>query len=1236
MNRTATALMPFLAAAFFAALPARAEADYEFADKLLRAQAQDASFSTADLVERLAARLDDSPATKTEATFIRAALKRQQANDATPEKKVNFLKEASELYKEAAGDKKFRLAETAARDSEMVQGELIGALIEISKGKPEAGKYRAEAAAMFGKKAADFKAEADAAKPKFDAAFEIYKKKVAELNPKGDENKVPGPEVMVPLEKGYDAWIIADKKYVAYSLEQVEKMDEADANRKKLAADLIDHCKKMQEDETNMQFAAVTSRYAYLQGRFFAAIGSEDEAKKAWKEALDVPVDTLSDAEKREIISIRKHIIHDLVKLMVKAKKYNEVEELFITIKTTMRDLLQEDAGKELIVDYGRAVAANAETAGDYEKGLKEVYGYMKKEAFGSQWANTFARAMADMLLDARGKKVRPSLTAEEWYAAARGFHLMGRYYYLQYEKLAKSTDLKEKAEAEKKFEEAYKEFNNGVDYYRRAIAVARQADRTDLATRLDIEPKAWFEMGLSYMRMKHDYEAIIAYKAMKDSFSPEYRAKWMPDPKAPANARLYTKGVQAALKSLDAPARNEGMLAKSGINILIALDENEKVHKDAWNAQLKSKIIGYFKDPLDPDAVSDKEYVLADGDAKAARVSVENAKKATTAENAETLWNQAFKQFTSAAAKFAKVKPNPDPTKSAYDYALVQIANNLTQAQQIVADGRGPNKTTKAAEVQSKDLALKALAAYQAYEDFEAKNPTQDEKILDRRKKFRSSILLAKNSLFTSSGNWAEAVKSADAFLAWESENPPPGGKSAAPVALLNKFRAQLALAAGAVAPASDPHLKGALATLTEMREVAKNDTKLNTYMLSALSERYNIAAFQLEHLKKTTSDMPKEQQEKFDDMINEYELKVAELQGERVDLLEDSAALPLDDYSRLVYLFHRTGQIQKAADIAERMLKKFDPANKNMTIPDTEAVWKPFLDGMLRAIKYDAIDKDTRCKQEHTTLIDFMYDTDQGAQLPENDRRRPKGDLYNEDMEKALAKLISIRNPKGEFADVQTLKAGPQGDKRPYLLIVEEEIQFRRKIVAARDLLSDMALEVADKLKKEGKDDLSNKYLEMAKAQIEILKALRGESVLIEIKVAEIDLTLGKVQEAVTRLQNAVAIVPPDSMAAFIANRRLSEIYAMQGKWGDAVKFPEFMAVTQGFNNRFVRERWPGMLEFLKNAYKNGAKMPEALRKKIEASDAPKGDAPKSDTPAAEAPKAEEAKKVEEVKKN
>ena len=98
----------------------------------------------------------------------------------------------------------------------------------------------------------------------------------------------------------------------------------------------------------------------------------------------------------------------------------------------------------------------------------------------------------------------------------------------------------------------------------------------------------------------------------------------------------------------------------------------------------------------LDPDNVSDNDYIVADGDAKEAASYAESAKKfdadaklatgkdaAEKSNTASELWTKALEKYQSAATKFLKVKS----TSPAYDFALVHYAYVLTQAQQILAD---------------------------------------------------------------------------------------------------------------------------------------------------------------------------------------------------------------------------------------------------------------------------------------------------------------------------------------------------------------------------------------------------------------------------------------------------------------------------------------------------------------------------------------------------------------------
>src|SRR5882724_911907 len=154
------------------AFGARAEAEYEYAKRLIQ-EINTPSFSTDDLVERMAARLEEAPGTKLESKLIRATLLRRQAADAPPEKRIEKLKAASDLYKEIVSNEakaKFRLISIAEKDSDTIQMEILHATLASAKGNPEKEKsLRAEAGTIYDKKAGQFKDTAEKIYPEFKA-----------------------------------------------------------------------------------------------------------------------------------------------------------------------------------------------------------------------------------------------------------------------------------------------------------------------------------------------------------------------------------------------------------------------------------------------------------------------------------------------------------------------------------------------------------------------------------------------------------------------------------------------------------------------------------------------------------------------------------------------------------------------------------------------------------------------------------------------------------------------------------------------------------------------------------------------------------------------------------------------------------------------------------------------------------------------------------------------------------
>ncbi|HYG78601.1 MAG TPA: hypothetical protein VEK08_26615 [Planctomycetota bacterium] len=1231
--------IPLVLALATTAFSARAELDYEFAKALI--ERDEPSFKTDDLVEHLVSQLEarTDANSKLEGKLIKATLKTRQALTASADKRKNLLDDAEVLYREIlAGDKKFKHYEVAEKEASTIDSKRATAILKAAQEKDksnpaEARKLRQEAAATMEKIAAGYKTIADGKFEKFKPAFEKYKVWNEKENTTGDK-PIP-PDILKPLAATFDDWLISDKRYVATKVEQLECYDDADAAKKTVGTELAKLIKTRAEAEYFSEFPVIVAWYNYMLGRTYASVADEKQAAEAWNEALLIDPGEMAAPQKKAILILKENILHDLVKMKMRAKKYSDVEAIIVESLVTpeMRFLFEKDSGKDLLIDYAKALTLPADaTAAEYEKAVKKLREMIAAETKGgavTRWANEYRRTIAEVLDDMRKNKpnARPKLSAAEWYDAANGFFLMGQQEYKKYDELSSAKDEKAKAQ----FDKAYGQYQDAVDYYRRAIGEARKP-KTDLVTRLSIEPKGWFEMALCYLKMGHYYEAAIAYKAMRDSYLPENRKKWMPDLTKPEQRKI-AKPATELLAELD---KADGLLAKSGKNILFALDKNAETHKnaaDGWNKQLKPRVIVQEGIQDDSKFASDPQYQLGKSEMELARGIMDGAKGVKDPKAAEDMYAQAEAKYLAATDKFAKVKPGTMP----HEMAMYQAGTAYVMAQSLWATGKFPSRMAEF-KAKCEEYAKKGNEAFDKYfEDVKSIKGEQED--IDRRKKLEGAVLLARNALNSGAGRWQEVVKTADAYIEWENQNPDlVGTKSSADVALLNKFRAQIELASPpTVVPDVDVYLSGAEKTMKLWRKAKPKENKTFVYMLNALSRRNNLAAFQVEKfVKENKPGITIE-------MMDKYENKVADLQAERVEMIEeDKDEQPtMEDYSRLVYLFNKTRRDKKCADMCKKLLDTFDPESKNLRIPDDEKVWQEKFAKMKQLIKYSELNKMSRCVKDHQILVDYMYDTTAGVNAAEQSRR-PEFDQFNSDMERARIQLETI---KKNYPDCQTFDAKLGEGGKSLLAIIEDEIDFRRKIFATRELLFKKAMKVATDYDKENRTDEGKRYKEMAFKQLDILIAMKGETPETLTLKAEIAISLGNYAEALNSL-NKVRIEAPDqdSMVFFDASKRVSEIYAIQKKWTEAAEYPEFLALTIGFDAKRVKERWPDMKTFLKECYDGGAKMPGNLKKVFDAlaenekaekaeksedaKEEPKKEEPKTDAPAAPAAPAGENK--------
>ncbi len=1289
-----TALSCFLGGTI--ATSVHAEQDFEYAKLLVERDEQ--SFPTDDIIGRLITKLLETPSTQLEGKLIKATFLRHQAATSSSEKKNKLLTEANDLYKEVlAGDKKFRLMSVAERDAASMTSEMIRAQIDLAgNDKVKARELRAQAASNQEIIANAQKTNIDAAEPKFVAEFTKYTEYVkTHTDQESGEVKPPYPNgQMDALMKTFDEWIIADKRYVAAKVEQINCYDDSDPAKKAAAEVMAKYCDEKINNEKLADFPVITSWYSFMQGRIYGLVGDDEKASASWGTALGLEMQHLNDDQRKQMFQLKKFIIHDLIKMNMKGKKYAAVEEYIATslIDPVLRTLFDDDSGKDLLIDYSKALTfKDGADQSDVEKAIKKLREQIEKEkGVNSVWAARFSRAMAEVLDYARSHKgMMPRLSGQEWYDAARGFFVMGQTEHQKYVEMER--DAKGDPKNKEQFEKAYTEFQNAVDFYRRAVTAARSAD---LLTRVTVEPKAWFEMGLCYLKMRHYYEAIVVYQAMRNTFLPEFRGKLLPEPTSADYKKFVTKAVKDAIEELDKP--KDGLIAKSGSNVLYAFEENKKLHNgagDMWNKALQGKVLSTDTSLIKDSGISDIAYTQARTTMDEAKSFSDNGKfNAKDAKLSEDAYGQALTKYTAAAEKFLKVAPTSD----AYEIALFQAGCCYNYAQGIWSD-KLPSRRADA-EAAIKDLGAKGVAAFDKYMEYVAKNAAKKDEDKDRRKKLEGEVLLVRNALSFGMQDWPMTLKTADEYLNWEKDNPTNSKKDAA---MLNKFVALISLAAQNFAPKSDQFLKDAEAVMRDVRVMKPKDNKLFRTMLDQLGRRYNIAAFQVDKfLKENHTDVTT-------DMQDLYEDKVAEIQLERVTVVEEEAnpneEVSLEDYSRLVYLFdkasHRvkdrekaTSMQEKSAEMAKKLLDKYDPTKKNLRIPEDKDAWQPLLNrmigdnqtvrGLLRIqedFKGDVNRRD-QCKRDHSTLIDYMYDT-----VPQDTPadKRPDYDKQKTDLEKARQQLKTIRDNypniptladkagnvsaaaaavvtdwidavKEKYPDLEQLKPKKGEPAKAPLQIIEEEIDFRRKIEATRDLLSRQSLELAEKYAKGGNNDSAKKFREIASEQIKILGDLRGDTPVMMEQTAELDMADGKYKEAEETLWKIADNADKDSDTYFRAKRKLSEIFANQKKWREAAEFPEYIALVVGVKGNRPKRLWPDMASFLEECYKNGAPRPAALKldgsddvkdvkkddvkkddvKKDEPkADAPKADAPKTDEKKADEPKAEE-KKADEKK--
>ncbi|MCZ7647106.1 MAG: hypothetical protein M5U26_17925 [Planctomycetota bacterium] len=742
------------------------------------------------------------------------------------------------------------------------------------------------------------------------------------------------------------------------------------------------------------------------------------------------------------------------------------------------------------------------------------------------------------------------------------------------------------------------------MEYYRRAIGQARNPVLTPVPTRMKVEPQAWFEMGLSYYKMDHYYESIIAYQALRTIFAKDFRAHWMPDPQK--NKELYkNKELTAALAELDKvdenDVRNDGLLHKTEKNIVIALTKNAQT-PTRFNKKLKVDIMRSEEFSV-PGGVNDTDYqagkLLMD-EARDLQEQGNRFEKAKNNKEAEKQFTQALAKLEEGAKNFAKVQV----ASKAYEVGLYQAASCYTLAQQILASEK-IRAAMKPEEIEAKlkELTELSLGLYKKYEDHVAKEPDNTEEGIERRKKLARGVLLSRTTLHYGAKDWDNVIKSCDEYMEYEKANPSGEGDAKLLTVVFNKFRALSNLAGDKNPPECDAYLEAASKLVPQLKE----KDSFYIYALQNISQRYHNALAKAE---KARLDQA---------VIDGYDANIAKYQTAALEL-KDPNERTLQEWGNLLYYNEKEGKKREACDIAVEMLKRFDPQNRNKQIGDEDEkkekdIWDTYMTGIKDVIAKGYSSDRTKafnCLKDHEVLIDYMYDTREGVNNEDVDKR-PKHDKYNIDYEKALKQIKTI---KQNYPDCPTHKPTHEThyvNGKSYLAMIEDEIEYRRRIIAVRDLLSELALKVGVDFEKAGDQDSAKKYRSIADEQLTVLEEVYGDVPEMKVKSANIKVANGDFQGALDILYALKNKETDTSSARYIdVSKRISEIHFQKGEYNDAADYPKFIAATAGMESNWVKKNWPDMKAFLDKCYDKGVKPLEVVQSKP--SDLPVDYRPKS----------------------
>ncbi len=1165
-----------VAAAAVACGGLRAEQDYEF----VKALAEEMKYE--DLAARMVARLERSQdkALQLEGLLAKAALRKAEAAKALSAEQPKLLDEVKSLYEKFLQDgaaQSHRLYAIAQSDAATIDMDVGNAKLKAAadeKDPAKAQSLRREAAQMFSRVSAQLLASVKAQEP----ALEALLKEVEKETEKGLD-ALP-PALQSKVDRMIGAFYQADAKYCQGVIAEIRALPEGDAARKDKAKELDKYIQKRTEQLA--EYGIVLQRYYFFLAQAYMEAGDFKKADEYFQGALDaVDMEEMPASVKKTVSQVMQAIAIEKVKMKNKLKDYKGlVNDVRRILRVDMPELADQPIGKELALEMAMALAKLE----DYEAACKEAYAVVQK---GGPWANNARRALANILEMCPAKERRKLvLPPDLWFEAANGYYSLGSEAHAKY----KTVEDKDKAQAEALMTEARRQLGFAVEYFRRTITLAR-AKGTPLHVRLRVEPQCWARMGLAFYKLGATHEAVIACMAGIENFNDaNVLAMIRSDPKLGPKAagialakdpltgqEKFTEDIIKKLTNALPPTYGKGLFAELASNYeqcrnnaRIAVAENKRRNPSQFNGWLYVEVMGKV-DPAQGKSASAKLKMTEAGNLME---TAQEFKKQGKEDLAAKTYLDVKKLYEEAIAEFGQVGTNEPDYEEAMFLRSVCAYMLFSLAQ---SDRLGFKKEEKPAKL--KEYADKASGFFDKFEEA-AKNPRVDEAGRERRRINMGRTKFYRALMAYGLGEYDKAFAFTDQYIEHEKAYPPPPDQKGNQRGrlLYEKVKAKLEITA-----AKPP--KEALAIAGEieaMTDEFKDDPRRHKYVQQMLAARY------MEITQKAQAEPQPDEA-----LVNAADLKAAEWQ-EKVLLLKerDGDRLTLDEMGALAERYRRTGNYEKAMEMLAKAIEIYDPDGDNRILPDV--TWAQYNQKFKAIIRLNDFDKTNRCKQDHEIMLDLLYHDP--SRYKQDPKVRPAGDRYDRDYVKARKKIEEIRK---EYPECQTNRPefGPEPGKS-YLQKILDEIDFRVKILTVRDVLSEVALELAAQAKKKDDKETFRKYADIAQKQIELLLNEYGNVPEMELKRAEILQAMGEYQRAIEIYWSIKKDCPQDSDLFPRVSKAISKCYFDQGNFREAVAYPHHLLVTVGLESAYIKKHWPDIEVFLKKCYDAGAPKLEIVK--------------------------------------